>query len=699
MKKYLSLFLLYFIFFSCQASEHGSDRVWDLDVSALVESLRIGDLAFLDNVDLYRMDRKNRLGEISRIREGGALYFSHLLGEKGEREWQIRFLEEELTSGLYKEEAVRELYSLLSPSGEWNRLSRILLNAFDEGRLTEELVDVLIEALYESGQSEKALQYAGEQLLTLPAAKAYVKGRGDLSSDIFLHYIYGRASFSEAAALFSLLEAEDRLSELSGSSAAYLELARAIVSGNDSLVDQKLDLFSISPGMAEMYPSLIYRLRIPQMQSSRTGIWAAKLSVIPTFEAVFTAGRLYRSEKKFEDADLMFRNARDLAGSPFERDRSWWYLMDLYSSNSTYLNGLIEEAAPLWSDPFYFSDILEEHLSSLAAEARWDLLERIYPFITQYGDRETASAYSWVRFLSPPFRRAGEAERRFVLSILKEAPAFSFYSILGHVLSGDVILFAGAAVPAEETYDDRYIQGFFQFGLDEKALENSRGREEGLSKPLLRILSEKERDRGDFLRSIQLASYLMPDDDSPVPIEDLKLRYPLVFHEQIEQYSEEYGFPPEILQGIIRTESAFTHDIISHAGAVGLSQLMPETAADQARKLGMGEPDLTDPETNIRIGSSYIRWILDRPWSDNLSQMLVAYNGGGGNLRKWKRMFPGYSDELFIEALPYKETRNYVKKVLTSSVVYGAVYGEDDPADIIGKIYPDFDSLLEIHGN
>jgi len=698
MKKYLSLLLISLILFSCRASEADSSRIWDLEAILVEKAIRNSDYSIFDSIDFNKMERKGRLGEISRLREGGAFYFSFVMAHRREFDWQLLFLEDELIRGSYKEQAAGELYRLLSHAGDWERLARILRKAREADCLEGSAEDYLVEALYESGLYKEALQIAGDDLLTLPAAKAYIGGNGDLSSEVFLNYLYSRAELSEATVLYGLIVDENRVEDLSGQVRLYLEICLASTKGDRFTLDQKLPYLVVDEGLAFQYPSLIYRLRRPILQSGLERFWAERLGSVETFHALFTAARLFRSERQFSEADRLFRKAYALAGSDFERDRSKWYLMDLYSANTDYLTGLIEEAAPLWSDPYYFSDILEEHLANIAARGRWDLLERVYPLIVLHGDGETAAAYSWVLLNSPVIEKASSVEKKEILSILMKAPHFSFYYVMGHVLAKEEILFREESPHEDQSKADLYLLGFFDFSFPEEALERSKGMEELLGDNTIRLLSKEELDRGNTLRSIQLSAYLTPPDNRPMALDDLKLRYPRMFDEEIEQYSEEYQFPPEILKGIIRTESAFTHDIVSHAGAVGLSQLMPATAADQARKLGIGNPDLTDPETNIRIGSSYVRWILDRPWSDNFSQVLIAYNGGGGNLRKWKRMFPSYSDELFIEALPYKETRNYVKKVLTSSVVYGAVYGDENPIDIVRKIYPDFDSLIEIAG-
>ncbi|MDR0709170.1 MAG: lytic transglycosylase domain-containing protein, partial [Spirochaetaceae bacterium] len=158
-----------------------------------------------------------------------------------------------------------------------------------------------------------------------------------------------------------------------------------------------------------------------------------------------------------------------------------------------------------------------------------------------------------------------------------------------------------------------------------------------------RALAGALQQAGIWDESIRLVrAYLEQDDYEPVRA-DLELCYPRPFLEPVEKYAEELGIAPWLLFGLIRTESAFAADIDSWAGAKGLTQLMPDTAADMAGRLArQGGPDyrreggidLTDPRANIHLGAFYLRYLLDR--LENPLLALLAYNGGMGRVRRWQ---------------------------------------------------------------
>jgi soluble lytic murein transglycosylase len=134
-----------------------------------------------------------------------------------------------------------------------------------------------------------------------------------------------------------------------------------------------------------------------------------------------------------------------------------------------------------------------------------------------------------------------------------------------------------------------------------------------------------------------------------------------------------------LAHGISRQESSFDPYAISHAGARGMMQLMPGTARDQARKMGIGYDGyrlLTDPGYNVSIGSSYFQHMLDI-WDGNVPLAVASYNAGSGNAGKWVRQYGdprGKVDVVaWIEAIPYDETRGYVQRVIENSVVYDSL--------------------------
>ena len=137
-------------------------------------------------------------------------------------------------------------------------------------------------------------------------------------------------------------------------------------------------------------------------------------------------------------------------------------------------------------------------------------------------------------------------------------------------------------------------------------------------------------------------------------------------------------------------ESAFDASISSHAGAVGLMQLMPSTAEDVARRHRLEHWDLQNPEDNILLGSLYLAWLKDRPWSSSFVDVLAAYNGGGGNLRSWKRILPSGDPDLFIQSIPYRETRDYIRKVIVAAASYRYLETGSPPGEWLDQFYRPF---------
>lgn len=134
---------------------------------------------------------------------------------------------------------------------------------------------------------------------------------------------------------------------------------------------------------------------------------------------------------------------------------------------------------------------------------------------------------------------------------------------------------------------------------------------------------------------------------------------------------------------VMRQESNFRTRAKSHAGARGLMQLMPRTASYMAgKRLRGGHNQLYDPELNMSLGQKYVQHLLDDPNIDgDLFYTVAAYNGGPGNLRKWRRRNDYQGDPLlFIESIPLFETRDYVERVLTNLWIYRYRLGQPAPA-------------------
>lgn len=150
--------------------------------------------------------------------------------------------------------------------------------------------------------------------------------------------------------------------------------------------------------------------------------------------------------------------------------------------------------------------------------------------------------------------------------------------------------------------------------------------------------------------------------------------YPLAFRTSVSEHATEAGFAPDFLQGLMREESALDPMARSPVGARGLTQLMPATAMQVARSLGMKKfnvVSLWEPDVNIRIGSVYLGRMLKQFGHPGLAA--AAYNAGPGAVARWLLTSKGAFDE-FVETIPFQETRGYVKRVLRSYAAYAYLY-------------------------
>ena len=159
--------------------------------------------------------------------------------------------------------------------------------------------------------------------------------------------------------------------------------------------------------------------------------------------------------------------------------------------------------------------------------------------------------------------------------------------------------------------------------------------------------------------------------------------YPLAYAETIRDSAKNHDVDPYFVKGLIRQESLFDAQVQSRAGAIGLMQIMPETGRLLYANSKIDGPYSTDilfdPETNIQLGTQYISQ-LNRKFNENGAHILISYNAGPHMLKKWLKRFSHLNDpDVFIESIPYPETRKYVKKVLRNYGIYRILYPQTTP--------------------
>lgn len=207
-------------------------------------------------------------------------------------------------------------------------------------------------------------------------------------------------------------------------------------------------------------------------------------------------------------------------------------------------------------------------------------------------------------------------------------------------------------------------------------------------------IAYKLRDMEEYKRAITLASNL-PQDMRPDEI-----LYPLAYWEGIEAVSKGYGIDPYLTVSIIREESRFDPQAYSPAGAIGIMQIMPETAHRLAKALKIrlnGNMDIYDVRVNINLGLYYLSSLLQEFRFP--SPALAAYNAGEYRVREWLNAQSYESYDEFIEDIPYKETSQYIKRILTTYLRYLKYKTQNgrrilDPQDIEESPFDPFNLAL-----
>lgn len=276
------------------------------------------------------------------------------------------------------------------------------------------------------------------------------------------------------------------------------------------------------------------------------------------------------------------------------------------------------------------------------------------------GDRLLFWRIQALRFLKK------EEEAKVLVKELVNKHRFSFYSL---VLSPDEPLWRDIPLPKELTAPPSELE---QWGFLIHARMELAGRTDGPSRlASARISSWLGLVSEAYADVRPLTDRLLNGDEAPSK-EVLKLLWPRPFQADVEAQAKELNVDAFLVWAVMRQESAFDPAATSWVGASGLLQLMPGTAKDEARRLGLKSFDVYNGQQNIALGTSHLAWLQKQ--FDHLDHVIAAYNGGSGNVRKWKQARKEWAREAWIEAIPFEETREYVKKVQANYQIYQKLY-------------------------
>jgi soluble lytic murein transglycosylase len=342
---------------------------------------------------------------------------------------------------------------------------------------------------------------------------------------------------------------------------------------------------------------------------------------------------------------------------------------------------------PLWSDETYAWS-LRAALRLMAGHERWAAVQRAIDHMSEAEQRDPAWRYWGARAQREGAApgAAGDRARTKALATLRElAGQLHFY---GKLASED--LGQPFAVPARP----------LSLSAEEKAMAREHP---GLARALrlieLGLRSEGVREWNFSLRGMTDRRLLAAADlacerevwdrcintsDRTRHEIDLDQRFPTPFRDDVIAQAQAIGLDPAYVFGLIRQESRFILDARSSVGASGLMQVMPATARWTAKRIGIPFTldMITDRATNLKIGTAYLKLVLD-DFDGSQAMAAAAYNAGPSRPRRW-REGATLEPAIWAENIPFSETRDYVKKVLSNATVYASLLaGKRQPAPVV----------------
>ncbi|MGL6109128.1 MAG: transglycosylase SLT domain-containing protein, partial [Rubrivivax sp.] len=344
-----------------------------------------------------------------------------------------------------------------------------------------------------------------------------------------------------------------------------------------------------------------------------------------------------------------------------------------------------------WSDDTLAWQVRSALRSPMPADARWALVADGVDAMSAAEQKDPTWVYWKARALQARAKAGAEgdadrlAARRMLESI---AGQMHFYGKLATEDLGGVL--ALPATPAPPTTAEReaarrkpgFDRALLLIGI---GLRNEGVREWNFT---LRGLGDR-----DLLAAAQLACdrevwdrCINTSDRTRVEV-DMAQRFPMPYRKDVVAQAREIGLDPAYIYGLIRQESRFITDARSHVGASGLMQIMPATARWTAKKIGLDyKPEMiADRDVNLKLGTAYLKLVLD-DFQGSQALAAAAYNAGPGRPRRW-REGAQVEPAAWAENIPFAETRDYVKKVLSNSVYYSAML-DGKPSSLKARLGP-----------
>ena len=425
----------------------------------------------------------------------------------------------------------------------------------------------------------------------------------------------------------------------------------------------------------------------------------------------FYEARLFDKFKNHtNDALDFFMQAMQEATSHEQYDNALWYMLNTsLKLPAAKTIELIEKYKDTWHDSYYFDDFFDKFSVKLLSEHSWKEYYRTAKIIRGKASPETSAKFSYVtaRLVEEGLLQINSLAPEELVSEMLSAALNSGTNIYYRMLAANAL-----SVPQDKVLDsmkilckddsfevdeqeERLLLGYAEFGFPEKIYtewsKNSRRISMECSEKLAMFLKNCGSSSPEYYhQSLRIASRKFNKSEKDISSEILKMSFPMAFTESVAKYCKEFSMDEPLIYALIRSESYFSPAARSSAGATGLTQLMDMTAGDIARKLKKTSYDLTDSNTNIQFGTFYMEEMIRRLDGSKI-QGIFAYNAGISSVRSWlknaqKEFGKSIPNDLLLESIPYTETREYGRKVLAASIMYGLLYYDISYSQMIQDI-------------
>lgn len=706
-RRFISLvFIISFtsLLFSC-----GFNRVLGLTKEDFKNKVAQKDYDFIKEVDYL----KNSIKEINRLGDGASYYMSFVYKESGMRLFSNKLLYQEILNKdpYFGPKATNQLLKQLLQEKDFVKAELHARNYFEIYKEDNPHIrKQLIEALYWQRKDDlvipyidnldrtKFSDYANNELDLLKCVSSARLNKEDWESqyrDIF----FNQPLSPLLSRAYSFIDVyPDYGEKFSKGEKQYFE-ALSLASKGDYYNSQRL-LRSLLYNESSIFSTIQSVKNISKIvKNSR--VVTANLNAFNTArkrapestasQALVSYASLYFNINRHSAVVSLLEGKIDSIPLGMTRDDAiWLYILSLSHSATDRVVANLKYYVDKLSGEDYPSDIIDHVVTSLVQNEEWEYILDLEDTAKKYAKIPVRSRISWIltRLYFYGFLDSNNSENEINnrLDAIVTNDSYSYYSYIANaLLKRESNLMLSEPLPAEKLEkDDEWIQGFIKYGLEDEALSFSKQVKEinyTVAIELAHLLDKSDKHL-ETLRFLNQAKV-------PLNTESFPLYYPLPYKEKIVEVANTYNFPHVLYSGLIRTESGFDMNVVSVAGAIGLSQLMPDTAKEQAYNIGISNPDLNDPNTNITLGGSYLNWLISKYGTLPLSFM--AYNAGPGNVWKWQRGWGELPDELFIEAAPFKETRAYVPKILRAAIYYGHEEFDISPYQVVKQIFPHID--------